>query len=298
MRFGYACINLSLPSKLKTCRLGTVEKEGMKKVKELTISNFKEVLAILQWNKAHDILFYRVSSDIVPFGSHPILDWKWWEDEDVLQITNEIKSLKTKENMRLSVHPGQYTVLNSPRKEVVTNAILDLEYHNRLLELVGGTDMILHVGGAYGDKEKAKTRFIAEYVQLSEAVKQKLRLENDDKVFTVADVLDISAKTKVPVCFDIHHHNCNEAKEKETKAYIQDVLHTWEGIGTPKCHISSGREHKKDTAHHDYIFLDDYLAFAHYISDYEVDIMIEAKQKDKALLQLRKDIQNVNFTEM
>ncbi|WP_078554130.1 UV DNA damage repair endonuclease UvsE [Bacillus alkalicellulosilyticus] len=292
MRLGYACMNVALPSKMKTCRLATYEKEGLPKIKELTLSNFTQVLDIVKWNAANDIYFFRVSSDIVPFGSHPILEWEWWMDDEVLEVTSKIKDFASDKNMRLTVHPGQYTVINSPREEVVANAIRDLEYHAKLLDVVGGTDMILHVGGAYGDKEKAKERFCQQYMLLSNSVKDKLRLENDDKVFNVQDVLDISKKIGIPICFDIHHHRCNQSLEKETADYIKEVMTTWATIGKPKMHISSGREHKTDTAHHDFIFLEDFLDFLQLLGDHDVDIMLEAKKKDQALLRLREEWQD------
>lgn len=271
---------------MRTCRLATVEKEGMAKIKELALLNLKEVLKMVHWNAEHDIFFFRLSSDIIPFGSHDILDWNWWEDEDVLHLTDQIVELKHKYNMRLSIHPGQYTVINSSNENVVSNALKDLAYHAKLLDLVNGTDIIIHTGGAYGNKEESKQRFISVYNRLSPNIKEKLRLENDDKVYNVNDVLDIHNVTGVPICFDIHHHFCNFV-DTNIHEVISTVVKTWDGIGKPKMHISSGKTCKTDTAHHDFIHEEDMNYFMSVLDGYDVDIMIEAKMKEQAILKLR-----------
>lgn len=156
MRLGYACMNTELKTVFRTLRLATAEKEGVEKIKELTIRNMETTLEVIRWNLDHGILFYRASSSIVPLSTHPINDWRWWEDEDFLAIAGEIRRLVNEHGIRVSVHPGQYTVLNSPKPEVVRKSIEDLEYHDKLIQLLGGTDIILHTGGAYGDKDTAK----------------------------------------------------------------------------------------------------------------------------------------------
>lgn len=295
MRIGYACLNVTLGLKMRTCRIRTVEIEGMKKVKELTLLNLKAVKTILQWNKEHGIGFFRVSSDIVPFGSHEILSWDWWRDDEVLTITNEIKKFQQINKMRLTVHPGQYTIINSPNEKVVKNAFRDLDYHNKLLNLIGGTDMVIHVGGVYGDKAEAKKRWVKSYHQLSDDIKKKLILENDDKSFHVEDVLDIHSETGVPVCFDIHHHKCNPYGEMEIKAMLNRVYRSWDGIRLPKMHISSGKNSTTDTAHHDYILKEDFEAFLSVLNGREVDLMFEAKKKEQAVLKLKTSFGKENW---
>lgn len=290
MKIGYAALNITLGTKMRTCRIKTVELEGMKKIKELTLHNLNEVLKILHWNLQQNIFFFRVSSDIVPFGSHEILTWNWWQDEDVLSVTSAIKALKEKNKLRLSVHPGQYTIINSPNKKVVKNAFRDLDYHNKLLNLVGGTDMVIHVGGVYGDKNEAKRRFIKNYEDLSDDIKTKLILENDDKSFHIKDVLDINSVTGVPVCFDIHHHNCNPSEEIDLQASINPIIETWKNIRIPKMHISSGKSTKTDRSHHDYIFKDDFDALLNVLNGYDVDVMFEAKMKELAVLKIREQM--------
>lgn len=290
MKLGYASLNVTLGLKMRTCRLKTVELEGMAKVKELTLINLESVLKILKWNKEKQIDFFRISSDIVPFGSHEILMWEWWRDEDVLQITSEIKAFKATEQMRISVHPGQYTIINSPNEKVVENAFRDLDYHYKLIHLMGGTDMVIHVGGVYGNKAEAKKRYIHNYKKLSPEIKTMLILENDDKSFHVKDVLDINEEIGVPICFDIHHHNCNPYVDIPINLLLDRVVATWEGIRTPKMHISSGKKSKTDTAHHDYILEEDFRSFLQLLGERKTDLMFEAKKKELAVLKIKEGL--------
>ena len=282
-------MNTELKTVFRTLRLATAEKEGTGKIKELTIQNMETTLEVIRWNLEQGILFYRASSSIVPLSTHPINDWRWWEDEDFLAIASEIRRLVNEHGMRVSVHPGQYTVLNSPKAEVVRKSIEDLEYHDKLIQLLGGTDIILHTGGAYGDKETAKRRFAENYLALSDSIRQRLRLENDDKTFTLRDVLDVHAMCKVPICFDIHHHNCNNDGEPVD---FSEIMATWEGSGRPKIHISTGREGFTDLRHHDLISEEDFSELLKLVEGYEVDIMFEAKLKEQAVLPFLHKLQN------
>ncbi|WP_271854108.1 UV DNA damage repair endonuclease UvsE [Planococcus maritimus] len=289
MKLGYACMNTELKTIFRTLRLATAEKEGVGKIKELTIKNMETTLEVIRWNIEQGILFYRASSSIVPLSTHPINDWRWWEDTDFLEIASEIRRLVAEHGIRVSVHPGQYTVLNSPKPEVVRKSIEDLEYHDKLIQLLGGTDIILHTGGAYGDKETAKKRFAENYLELSASIRQRLRLENDDKTFTLRDVLDVHAMCKVPICFDIHHHNCNNEGEPVD---FSEILTTWEGYGRPKVHISTGREGFTDLRHHDLISEEDFYELLKLVKGYEVDVMFEAKLKEQAVLPFLHKLQN------
>ncbi|WP_227936302.1 UV DNA damage repair endonuclease UvsE [Alkalihalobacillus deserti] len=292
MKLGYACINLSLPSKFKTCRLKTVENEGLEKVKELTIHNFNEVLKTIRWNIEQGIFFYRLSSDLVPFATHEIMSWEWDLDDDVLNITKEIKKLAIDYNMRLTMHPGQYSILNSPKPEIVRKAILDLEYHSKILNLVSGTDMIIHVGGAYGNKVEAKDKFVDNYQTLSSDIKTKLRLENDDKIFHIKDVIDIYKKTGIPIIFDFHHNRCNPTDDLSLNHALDIVFESWVSVDRPKMHISSGRNSITDPAHHDFILKEDFIDFIQLIGNREADIMFESKRKDESVLRVYELIKN------
>lgn len=281
MRLGYACMNTELKTVFRTLRVATAEAEGIAKIKDLTLKNMQTTLEILQWNLEHDIYFYRASSSMIPLSTHPINDWIWWEDPDFLSIAAQIREIVETHEMRVSMHPGQYTVLNSPKPEVVEKSVQDLVYHDRLIALLGGNDLIVHTGGAYGDKEQAKMRFADNYALLPASIKQRLRLENDDKTFTVRDVLDVNKLCGVPICFDIHHHNCNNDGNPVDYA---EILATWEGFGIPKIHISTGKEGFTDLRHHNIVTKEDFDELLLLLKGTDADIMFEAKMKEQAVL--------------
>lgn len=295
MRFGYACLNMTTKLSFKTCRLKTAQLEGIDKLKELTLKNLQLILDNIKWNIDHNIFFYRFTSNVVPFATHDLilnqLNWEWYNDKEILTITNQIKNIVLNNNVRLTVHPAQYSPLNTFNEDILHNVMKDFEYHDKLLNMMGGSDMITHVGGMYGDKEKAKINFINNYFKLSESIREKLRLENDDKVFNVEDVLEISDVCGIPVCLDIHHHNCNPSN-RDIKELFPLIYKTWEGFGIPKTHISSGRDYHADKAHADYVKREDMESFLNIIGGYNVDIMFESKKKELSVLELI-DLQNV-----
>ncbi|PSL31691.1 UV-damage endonuclease [Planomicrobium soli] len=281
MRFGYACMNTELKTVFRTLRVATVEAEGSQKIKELTLKNMQTTLEVIQWNIENNILFYRASSSIVPLSTHPVNDWIWWEDPDFLLLASQIRELVGTHQMRVSVHPGQYTVLNAQKPEVLQKSIEDLEYHDKLIGLLGGNDIILHTGGAYGDKEAAKKRFAENFLKLSQSLRRRIRLENDDKTFTVRDVLDVSKMCGVPICLDIHHHNVNNEGEPVD---FSEILATWKGFGTPKIHISTGKEGFTDLRHHDFVSEEDFNQLLLVLKGADADIMFEAKLKEQAVM--------------
>jgi UV DNA damage endonuclease len=225
----------------------------------------------------------------MPLITHPqviALGWRWQKDEDVLNALNKIKAFKDKHNMRLSMHPDQFTVLNSLRPDVVKSSIEYLIYHAEFLEAISGDDMILHVGGVYGDKSSAMKRFVDVAKGLPDKVKGYLRIENDDKSYNIYDVLSLSELTGIPVVFDFHHHRCL-TNDDITDDLLEKIFSTWSG--QPKVHISSGRKGPKDRSHSDYIDAIDKF-WVYMLMKYDADIMIEAKAKEKALLKLREDL--------
>ncbi|MBN2794630.1 MAG: UV DNA damage repair endonuclease UvsE [Clostridia bacterium] len=287
---GYACVNEHLkPEKFKTCRLKSIETKGIEHLKEVVLHNLNFLEKIIRWNYQHQILFYRVSSDLIPLSTHPYVLEKqffWKEDPDIQKILLRIKTAVKQYHMRISMHPDQYTVLNSFKEDVVRRSVEYLEFHADLLERLGGTDIILHVGGVYGDKEGAKERFIHEYKLLNSTIKGYLRIENDDKSYNIHDVIEISKETGVSVVFDYHHHRCHQDREL-TAEDIKYIMTSWADI--PKVHLSTGRTHEKDRSHHDYVTKADLDGLNTLLEGYAYDVMIEAKKKEMAVLELRDD---------
>jgi UV DNA damage endonuclease len=259
-----------------------------------------------------DVHMYRMASGIAPYASHPEL--RQFRDQPT-RFADELQALGAHArqiDLRLSTHPGQYTVLNSEHEATVASAVEELEVHAEVLDAMDlGPEgvIVLHVGGLAGDREDAKARFEKGFAKLSAATRPRLVVENDDRLFGLADVLDISDRTGCPVVWDVLHHHCFDPEGIPDDEALRLALATWPAEVRPKMHYSSPRtvlklvkkkvgrrtvavhETPPLRAHADMI---DPIAFEWFLKnvvrDQDVDIMLEAKGKDIALLELRKHL--------
>lgn len=278
---GYACITLGLADvKLQTCRLRNATEQ---RVKEIVGHNLNALDKVIEYNNINNIRLFRISSDIIPFASHPQISVKWCEHfrEKIKAIGKKIDDY----NIRVSMHPGQYTVLNSPNTDVVDRAIDDLKYHTYFLDCLGideSNKIILHIGGVYGVKDDAIQRFIDNYSKLDSSIKRRMVIENDDKNYTIEDVLYVSIKLDIPVVFDNLHHELNRSEtDKSVNDYILECGDTWkEKDGRQKIHFSQQDIEKSKGAHSKTIKVGGFLKFYNNLPHNELDIMLEVKDKN------------------
>jgi UV DNA damage endonuclease len=231
-RLGYACLCLSLED---SSPRGTILRNATpERLRALTAANPTRLHRALEFNAARGIQMFRLSSDIVPFGSHSVNTIPWWDGfADPLAHIGEL--IRTSD-MRISMHPGQYTVRSSPDPHVVEAARSDLVFHARLLDaLVLDTrhKIGVHVRGAYADRHKstALDRCSSAVCALPDTVRARLVLENDQRLFGAKGVLVASASTGVPVVLDVLHHTvyagptADEAKGKDLALFgVHDLL--------------------------------------------------------------------------
>ncbi|MBU3110808.1 UV DNA damage repair endonuclease UvsE [Clostridium lacusfryxellense] len=280
MKIGYAC--LPLTTNAKTNRRLTIKKFSEKVFLELLAENLIDLRRILENNELYNIKLFRISSDIVPLASHSINQVPWHKhfQKELSEIGEYIKKC----DMRVSMHPGQYTVLNAEKEEIVINAIKDLEYHALLLDSLGvdsSNKIILHIGGGYGDKIAAMNRFIKNFERLSNSVKNRLVIENDDKTFNIDDVLFVSSEINIPVIFDNLHHECNHVVEKPINEIMKNVAKTWKDKdGNIKVHYSQQNDDKQVGAHSNSIVVKEFLKYYDEVKEFNLDIMLEVKDKD------------------
>jgi UV DNA damage endonuclease len=278
-RIGYACTPISIP--YKTSRSFLLKNFNEDTFNECVASNIKDLMSILQWNIKQGIHMFRISSDIIPFGSHPINHIEWWRTfkEELLECGIFIKA----NDMRVSMHPGQYTVLNSPREEVVEKSIADLEYHCRFLDAMEVNyqcKIVLHVGGVYGDKHSAMESFISNFEKLSDSLKKRLVIENDDKSYTIEEVLEVCKNIGIPAVFDNLHHQLNPCS-LEWDEIINRVKGTWKVEDGPiKFHYSDQDIEKKGGAHSKSVITENFLNYMESIKSLDADIMLEVKDKE------------------
>jgi UV DNA damage endonuclease len=268
--------------------------------------------AILGYLEDNAIRCYRMATGLAPYASHP--DLPQFRDQPLAcaERLAEVGERATRAGIRLSTHPGQYTVLNSEDERVVAIAVEELEVQAEILDGMGlGPEavVVLHVGGAAGVVAAARDRFVRGFERLSDAARNRLVVENDDRVFGLADVLPLAERIGRPVVWDVLHHHCHDPERIPDAGALGLAAATWPPGVTPKVHFSSPRtaveERKRRNgrrvertlalpplrAHADLV---DPIAFEHFLTSTvagrDVDVMLEAKAKDLALLRLREQL--------
>ncbi|HEX8050422.1 MAG TPA: UV DNA damage repair endonuclease UvsE [Solirubrobacterales bacterium] len=279
--------------------------------------SLERLRAIFDHLEEIDVRMYRMTSDLVPYGTHP--DLSQFHDQ-ISECAEELAELGERAralDLRLSSHPGQYVVLNSEKPEVREAAVRDLELQAELLDAMGlGPEavVVLHAGGAAGGVEAGRGRFLAGFEQLGERARARLVVENDDRSFSLADVLELSSQTGLRVVWDILHHRCHDPDRISVEEALSLALATWSDGTVPKIHYSSPRtaveERRKKVgrrverqlvlpplrAHADLI---DPIGFEEFLrgpaAGLDFDVMLEAKAKDLALLRLREQLLERGF---
>lgn len=242
------------------------------------------------YNIKNEVKFYRMTSKLIPLAT--LEDFTFDYITPFLNKYKDIGVLANSNNIRIDMHPDQYCVLNSTNPKTVENSFRILNYHRKILKALNfnSPKLILHVGSSQGGKKASMTRFINNFNKLDDELKKMIVLENDDKVFNVADTLYLCQKLKIPMVFDYHHHLCNNCG-LDIKKYLSDIIKTWDGEYWPvKMHFSSPKSKlkKEYRSHHDYIDVDKFNDFIQILKEFKHDIyiMLEAKQKDEALFRL------------
>ena len=281
MSIGYACLNIGTPN--TNIRSVMQRNATPEKLTEVTEHNLAALERMIDYNHKNDIKLFRISSDLIPFGSSPVNALPWWDIH--AEAFQHIGAKIRKSGMRVSFHPGQYTVLNSPDEDVVARAILHLAYHAKMLECLGVDNqhkIVLHVGGIYGDKKEALERFEQNFRRLPEAVRNRLIIENDDRLYNIEDVLTLAHRLHVPAVYDNLHHAINPPPSGGTDPYwIAEAKKTWKAVdGNQKIHYSQQAPGKRPGAHTDTIDLKTFLTFHDQLEDKQIDIMLEVKDKN------------------
>ncbi|KAF2686964.1 UV-endonuclease UvdE [Lentithecium fluviatile CBS 122367] len=337
-RLGYACLNTYLRNanppvfSSRTCRIASIlehrhplkdpsqpehatknrpDKDqpsdivrGQKYVKELGLANARDIAKMVRWNDRYGIKFMRLSSEMFPFASHEEYGYKLapFAADTLAEVGKVIAEL----GHRITTHPGQFTQLGSPRKSVIDNAIRDLAYHDEMLSLLKlppqqdrDAVMIMHLGGAFGDKPAAIDRFRENYARLPQGVKNRLVLENDDVVWSTHEILPLCQELNIPFVLDFHHHNIlfDATQIREGTNDIVDlfpsILETWKRKNiAPKMHYSepcpdaiTNRSRRKHSPR---------VMTLPPCPD-TMDLMIEAKDKEQAVFELMRTFKLPGF---
>jgi len=283
MKIGYPCINQSLGKKtISTFRLPSYSEENLVKAVSYNLDVLRE---ILRYNIHHNFLYFRISSDIIPFASHPIckFDWENYFEKDLISIGQIVKENK----IRISMHPDQFVILNSPNKEVVKAGLREINYQIAFLNtmnLDNTAKIQIHVGGTYNDKIASSDRFIKNYnTLLTDAVKSRLVIENDDFRFSLNDCLKIYDKTNVPVLLDVFHHECFNDGQSVQNA-ITSAGKTWNKNkdGIIMMDYSNQEPNSRKGKHASTLDEIKFKNFLYSTIDFSYDLMLEIKDKEKS----------------
>ncbi len=280
-------------------------------------TSIEYVHAIFDYLAEAQISMYRLSSDFAPYLTHPEMPQFHHQIEEAHDELVALGRRATKLNLRLSFHPSQYILLNSPNEKLTETSMRDIDAQARILDILGQNDdavVVTHVGGVYGDRDAARQRFIERFHALPEAAKRRVVLENDDVSWGVDDVLRIHQATGIRCIFDHQHHGCFNLDGRDVIDACCQMLETWDR-GRPKIHFSSPRVEDrtierrdkttkkivKSTAaplasqHADMIDSEVFVDFAQKVAVrwggmVPFDVLCEAKGKDLAVLQLRAEL--------
>ena len=285
MKIGYPCINWTIGCKAaRTFRLKSYSEE---RLINAVANNLDCLQKMLAFNVEHDLLFFRITSDLVPFASHPInqFDWQGYFASQFRAIGRFIKTRK----IRISMHPDQFTLINSADTAVFKRSVQELRYHAAVLDLMGldrTAKIQLHVGGVYGNKPASMQRFITRYYELENTIRRRLVIENDDRLYTLNDCLQIHEETGIPVLFDVYHHEVNSSGESLREA-VSLITGTWkQHDGVPMVDYSSRAPGSPRRGKHaETIDLDHFQRFIEETEGLEFDLMLEIKDKEASALQ-------------
>lgn len=309
VRLGYVAMSMELkncsPSQTMTFRRFSQLEDrdaAIRKLEGIARSNLENCLRLLKHNLAHGIRFFRLSSRLIPLATHE--DLKGWDYMKALQESfKKIGDFLEKNPMRVDFHPDHFVLLNTKKIDTFNMSIKTLALHEAMLKAMGIDSehrCVLHVGGGYGDKEKALEQFVHNWGNVPSSIQKMIMLENDDKVFSMHETLYLCEKLGIPFVFDYHHHVVNHQEENWLLEW-ERAIETWKHSKLPiKIHISSPRSSHDFRAHADYIDPNMFLNFIRGIQGTveEVHCMIEAKKKDEALFQLVEDIRREKDIEM
>jgi UV DNA damage endonuclease len=293
IQLGLCCLNTELRKKNIFCSRTMIRKNfTIKKAQELSLKNIEDIGKMAKWNYENNIFVFRISSDIFPhFTDEETEEYSLDFAKDALE---EVGILCKKYKQRITMHPGQYNQVGAKEKRVFENTVKDLKMHADILDMMGmdnNSVLCVHGGGIYGNIKETTKRWISQFEDLPDNVKRRLAIENCERCYSVIDCLKIAEACNIPLIFDCHHYECyNKVEEKEQidiEDYMDRVVSTWKKRNIkPLFHISEQRPDSRLGTHSDFIekLPPYYLSFPEKYGD--LDIEIEAKMKEKAILKL------------
>ena len=281
IKLGFFCSTAD--SKLNTNRKFRISNLNLEKVIQTLEANIKDFLDLLDISLKLGCGIFRLGSNFIPFASHKSFKKEWFKiiEERLLDLRKILKTYP----IRITMHPGQFVVLSSPKKEVVSNSLRELEYHFWLLDTLGIDKegiIVIHVGGVFEGKKGSIERF-REVIYKNPWLLHRIAVENDERHYSVEDLLQ--ADLPIPIVYDHYHHILNPSNFD-----IEKLFKSWGSI-VPEFHLSSKPEEAHIFGKHgDWINPEDFLNFLNTFKERRIDLIIEAKKKEKAIQKLLSDL--------
>jgi UV DNA damage endonuclease len=293
-RYGYCCINLTLQKSRgimtnRTMRRKTFDAKGLGYVSELSLKNTTDLKEIIQWNSENGFEVFRITSTMFPWASE--YDWNDLPDIDAIRENlRQAGQLARDTGQRLSFHPGPFNCLASPKEDVVLNCVKDLSIHGDQMDMLGmprthEAKINIHIGAAYGDREKALDTWCRNFERLPENVKCRLTVENDDRgnLYSTKMLYEsVYKRLGIPIVFDGFHYLHGPQDSSYEEAFLM-AYDTWPKGIRPVCHHSNSRKKYEDSSCRSLAAHSDYYYEPFDSCGKSVDVAMEAKAKELAV---------------
>jgi UV DNA damage endonuclease len=221
---------------------------------ELYLHNIGTLWRAIDYCSERNIRLYRISSQIFPFADEPVGIEMLGRLQDELREAGKLANAR---GLRLVIHPDQFVVLNSESPQVVQNSLKILAMHARTLDYLEQPHSPWSPLEVHGGKGKRSQELIAAIGDLPPNIRTRLALENDEYIYSAAQILEICRAAEVPMVFDAHHHVCHEKIESyddpSIARFVEAAATTWPKAEWQLAHISNGREFFTDRRHNELI---------------------------------------------
>ena len=261
--------------------------ESLEKLSGIIINNFQTSEKIVKHCAANKIRGYRLSSDLTPVIKHPDVMLALEDLPNYNEIDRSIKDLSNtikETGIRVSAHPSEYITLTSDDDIKIKHSLIDLELHAEIFDRLNLSQtyynpLNIHIRKE-GDAKDLSQTFMRNYNRLSESVKKRLVLENNDtgNTWTVNNLKKYFYNEHgIPVTFDNLHHEMLNHDVSHRDAFFE-AYSTWNC--TPIFHYSEGKNGTR--AHSDMA--------ENLPENYDKDVLfdVELKSKDYAILDILK----------
>lgn len=283
MRIGYPCINRAIGCTANhTFRLASYTDDRLIGTVEANLLCLERVLA---WNVEHGLLAFRIGSGLVPFASHPVCTAPWYDiHADRFAAIGEFAR---EHELRVSMHPDQFNLLNARDPAIVERTVAELTYHAAVLDLfaLDATAKVqIHVGGVYDDREGSMARFVEAYGTLEPGIRSRLVIENDDGRYSAADCLAVSRACGIPVVLDVLHHAVH-GDGQPIGPLLDAIGGTWApSDGPPMVDYASQAPGRRRGVHAMTLDDADFIRFLEESTGRDIDLMLEIKDKEASAL--------------